>query len=179
MLLVFTHPRCAGPSGCVERFPVGWRVARFGRQARTTVYPCGTSHGPKHLLPYTPRASGTPTSRAHPSNERCLHRITRRHNGGSLRPRLLHSRGSDRASFVSWFFGSVRDRASFVSWFFGSVRHLRPHLTRAPPPSHDVAPSNRPAAASPSPRRPPAVPPGPRNATTRSAASAPTPRCRS
>jgi hypothetical protein len=51
MLLVFTHTRCAGPLACVERSPVGGRVARFGHQARTTAYPCGTSHGPKHLLP--------------------------------------------------------------------------------------------------------------------------------
>lgn len=46
-------------------------VSRSGRQARTTVYPCGACHGPRHLLPCTPRASGTPTyPRAHPSNER-------------------------------------------------------------------------------------------------------------
>jgi len=40
---------------------------------------------PQHLLPSTPLASGTPSSRTHPSNERCLLRITRRHSGGSLR----------------------------------------------------------------------------------------------
>ncbi len=38
-------------------------------------------------------------SRAHPSNERCLSRCTRRQNGGSLRPRLLHYSGGARTSF--------------------------------------------------------------------------------
>src|SRR5262249_48312928 len=83
----FSRRRRAAPSLLGGAKPlVGWRVGRSGRQARTTVYPCGTSHGPKHLVPYTPRASGTPQARAHPSNERCLHRFTRRHNGGSFRP---------------------------------------------------------------------------------------------
>ncbi len=50
----------------------------------------GTSQDPQHLLPCTPLASGTPSSRAHPSNARCPHRITRRHNGGSRRPGLPH-----------------------------------------------------------------------------------------
>jgi len=68
---------------------VGWRVCRSGRQARTTVYPWGAGHGPQHLLPYTPRASGTPPARVHPSNERCLPRNTRRHSGGSFRPPLF------------------------------------------------------------------------------------------
>ena len=68
---------------------VGWRVCRSGRQARTTVYPWGAGHGPQHLLPYTPRASGTPQARAHPSNERCLPSNTRRHSGGSFRPPLF------------------------------------------------------------------------------------------
>jgi hypothetical protein len=40
---------------------VGGRAFRSGRQARTTVYPCGTCHSPKHLVPYTRRASGTPS----------------------------------------------------------------------------------------------------------------------
>ena len=62
-------------------------VSSVRADARTTVYPCGTRQGPMHPLPYTPLASGTPQSRAHPSNERCLHRFTRRHIGGSLRPR--------------------------------------------------------------------------------------------
>ena len=81
--------------------PVGRRASRSGRQARTTVYPCGTCHGPMHQLPYTHRASGTPSARAHPSNERCLRRITRRHNGGSLRPRLPHHSGGGHASLLS------------------------------------------------------------------------------
>jgi hypothetical protein len=52
----------------------------------------------QHLLPCTRRASGTSSIRAHPSNERCLRRFTRRHNGGSFRPRLLHPSGGDHAS---------------------------------------------------------------------------------
>jgi len=37
-----------------KTIPFGGRVLRAGRQARTTVYPCGTCYGPKHLLPCTP-----------------------------------------------------------------------------------------------------------------------------
>jgi hypothetical protein len=83
------HSFPAAPCHGGKALPVGWRVWRSGRQARTTVYPCGTGHGPKHLVPYTPRASGTPSTRAHPSNERCPPRVTRRHSGGSLRLPLL------------------------------------------------------------------------------------------
>src|SRR5262249_45362673 len=113
-----------------QALPVGRRATRFGRQARTTVYPWETGHALQHVLPCTRRASGTPSAGAHPSNERCLHRITRRHNGGPHRPRLLDLRGSGHASCYSRF---------------GSVRDSRPRLTLAPPPSsRDAALSNRP-----------------------------------
>src|SRR5215471_12897929 len=52
MLLRFP-PRRAGPAALAQATPVGRRASRSGRQARTTVYPCGTSHGPRHLVPYT------------------------------------------------------------------------------------------------------------------------------
>src|SRR5262249_50844230 len=42
------------------------RASRSGRQARTTVYPWGTRCGPRHLVPYTPRASGTPAVKSAP-----------------------------------------------------------------------------------------------------------------
>jgi hypothetical protein len=87
----------AGWPGGGENPVVGWRAFRSGHGARTTVYPCGTGQGPKHLLPCTPQASGTPPTRAYPSNERCLRRITRRHNGGSLRPGLPHRGHGGRA----------------------------------------------------------------------------------
>src|SRR5262249_9937710 len=60
-------PRAAAPT----RLPGRLACPRPGHNARTTVYPCGTGHGPKHPLPCTPLASGAPPSRAHPSNERC------------------------------------------------------------------------------------------------------------
>ena len=39
-------------------------------------------------------------SRAHPSNERCLSRFTRRQNGDSLRPRLLPHSGGARTALL-------------------------------------------------------------------------------
>jgi hypothetical protein len=59
-----------------------------GHGARTTVYPCGIGHDSKHHIPYAPKGVRHAWIRAHPSNERCLGRITRRHSGGSLRPPL-------------------------------------------------------------------------------------------
>src|SRR5262245_27749034 len=51
-----THPA----SGRWHLPRVGGRDCGPGAVARTTVYPWGTGHGPQHLLPYTPQASGTP-----------------------------------------------------------------------------------------------------------------------
>jgi hypothetical protein len=74
--------------GLLLRLRVGRRVLRPGPDARATVYPCGTACGPKHLLPCTPPGVRHAEARAHPSNERCLRRFTRRHNGGSSRQLL-------------------------------------------------------------------------------------------
>src|SRR5215472_4431342 len=52
--------KSAYPLGCRECLLVGWRVCWSRRQARTTVYPCETCQDPMHLLPCTPKASGTP-----------------------------------------------------------------------------------------------------------------------
>jgi hypothetical protein len=101
LFLGFANTRFTGPGAVAQATPVGWRASRSGRQARTTVYPCGTYHGPKHLIPCTRRASGTPLTRAHPSNERCLRRFTRRHSGGSRRPRLTHHYGGHAALISS------------------------------------------------------------------------------
>src|SRR5262249_13102231 len=79
-------------SGCAAwlrlRLRVGRRPLRPRHDAQATVSPCGTSCGPKHLLPCTPPGVRHAETRAHPSNERCLGRFTRRHNGGSSRPLL-------------------------------------------------------------------------------------------
>jgi hypothetical protein len=101
MLLGITHARLAVPrsgglsdSGrltCVS-------VRAPGPNDRLSVWNRPRS---QHLLPCTRRASGTSSIRAHPSNERCLRRFTRRHNGGSLRPRLLHLSGGDHACLAS------------------------------------------------------------------------------
>src|SRR5262245_20974773 len=98
-----SSPRGApGRAALAKALPVDWRASRSGRRARTTVYPWGTCHGPQHLMPCTRRASGTPAGRAHPSNERCLYRITRRHNGGSHRPHFPHRpRAATRLSSFS------------------------------------------------------------------------------
>jgi len=56
--------------------------------ARTTVYPCGTTCGPKHPLPYTLLASGTPRHESPPLERTVPSQLTRRHNGGSHRPPL-------------------------------------------------------------------------------------------
>src|SRR5262249_10136174 len=147
-------PRLAvGP--CRERFPVGRRASRSGRQARTTVYPCGTGHGPMHLMPSTPRASGTPSARAHPSNERCLRRITRRHNGGSRQPRLLHLRGSSSVL--------MSPGQTLV------LEDARPRLTpvwRPPRPSPGAPPAHPPPNPNPSPPPPPPPPPRPHTPPT-------------
>ena len=49
---------------------VGWRATRFGPgpNDRLSVW---SPQRPHHLVPFTLRASGTPHTRAHPSNERC------------------------------------------------------------------------------------------------------------
>src|SRR5262249_15844871 len=54
MLRAFIPARRARPGVVPRALRVGWRVCRSGRQARTTVYPWGTGHGPQHLVPYTP-----------------------------------------------------------------------------------------------------------------------------
>src|SRR5262245_37514096 len=56
--------------------------------ARTTVYPCGiraSSRGPKHPLPCTPMASGTPKHESLPIERTVPLPVTRRQNGGSHR----------------------------------------------------------------------------------------------
>src|SRR5262245_4381376 len=124
-------PRAAAPT----RFPGRLACPRPGHNARTTVYPCGTGHGPKHPLPCTPLASGTPQSRAHPSNERCPSRLTRRQNGGSLRP---HGASPRRRSAL----GLLGE--SLVSLF-------DPRLTPPPPAPwrHAAVPSSPPSDARP------------------------------
>ena len=47
---MFSGKRRPGP-GEGQALPVGGRASRSGGQARTTVYPCGTCLGPKHLVP--------------------------------------------------------------------------------------------------------------------------------
>ena len=79
--------RTAGPT----RFPGRLACPRPGHNARTTVYPCGTGHGPSTLYRVRPWRPARLSSRAHPSNERCLSRITRRQNGGPLRPHRTSS----------------------------------------------------------------------------------------
>src|SRR5262245_37230557 len=54
---------------------VGWRASRSGHGTRTTVYPRGDRLRSQHLLPFTPQAPGTPSTRARPSNEGCLLRV--------------------------------------------------------------------------------------------------------
>jgi hypothetical protein len=73
-----------------QRFwPAGVRLGPGARPERPSIR-VRPATAPSTLYRYTPRASGTPRIRAHPSNERCLRRFTRRHNGGPLRPRLHH-----------------------------------------------------------------------------------------
>src|SRR5262249_49648389 len=164
MLLSFAHTPTAWPCHGGTAFPAGWRAPRSGRQARTTVYPCGTSHGPKHLLPYTRRASGTPSREP-----------THRTNGA-----FTGSPGGTTAALAD---SPLRHASGCGHTSLTSQPHrfyphrVRPSLTTArPPPWRDAAPSSPPAAASPSPGRLPAPPRAPRNATTRSAVSAPGPR---
>src|ERR1700722_2211994 len=83
----------------------------------------------QHPLPYTPKASGTPAARAHPSNERRLHRYTRRHSGGSVRPGSFRGHGPARAASPPFAVVLV---PVIVSALF----------TPRPPPWHAAAPSN-------------------------------------
>src|SRR5262249_20099247 len=143
---------------------VGWRASRFGRQARTTVSPCGTSHGPS--TSYRVRLE-------RPARPQC--EPTHRTNGASTgSPGGTTAARTDHASSAS----AAATAPPFPPGFCAAVLDPPPRLTPAPlpPAGRAAAPWNRPAAAHPFPGRFPAAPPAPRTATTRSAACGPGPR---
>jgi len=82
---------CRAPRRGPTRLPGRLACPQPRHNARTTVYPCGTGHGPSTLYRVRPWRPARLSSRAHPSNERCLSRITRRQNGGPLRPHRTSS----------------------------------------------------------------------------------------
>ena len=157
---MFSGKRRPGP-GEGQALPVGGRASRSGRQARTTVYPCGTCLGPKHLVPYTPRASGTPQKKSSPIERTVPSQVhpaaQRRLSPTSLAP-------TQRPATTST---SPFAEASFAG---ASLARYGNYLTPVRPRSWPAAaPSNSRSNASPSPARLPAPPLDPRNATGQSA----------
>src|SRR5262249_10820726 len=65
---------------CRKRsWSAGVRLGSGARPERPSIrVEPATAPAPHTVIPCTPRASGTPSVRAHPSNERCLDRITQR-----------------------------------------------------------------------------------------------------
>jgi len=123
--------------------------SRPERYARTTVYPCDAGHGATTL--YLVRSSVLDAqSRVDPSNERCPCR----------------SPG-----------GRTATRSDWPSLLHHHAKRDVYDLTPRPLASHDAAPLSSRSNASPFPRHPRALLPGPPNATARSTASAPTPQC--
>ena len=77
----------AAPHVC----PVGWRVLSPGTTPGLPSIRVGPATAPAPFTVYALGVRHASKSRAHPSNERCLSRITRRQNGGPLRPHRTSS----------------------------------------------------------------------------------------